>query len=95
MSRSGFARRTETLVRKGVPRKIADRIECAFGAKLRLQITVGQANGLSLAAHEAQQRSAEQSAAERAVENDPFVRSLREDFGAQIVPDSVRPIIKH
>jgi DNA polymerase-3 subunit gamma/tau len=83
------------LSEKAYQEKLRTELSVHLGAKLRLQITVGQANGLSLAAHEAQQRSAEQSAAERAVENDPFVRSLRDDFGAQIVPDSVRPIVKH
>lgn len=75
--------------------KLRSELSAHLGAKLRLQISVGDARGLSLAAHEARQRTEAQSAAEIAVEGDPFVRSLREDFGAQILPDSIRPIVKH
>jgi DNA polymerase-3 subunit gamma/tau len=75
--------------------KLRSELSVHLGPKLRLQISIGQTQGLSLAVHEAQQRTAEQRAAEHAVENDPFVRSLREDFGAHVLPDSVRPITKH
>ena len=34
----------------------------------------------------------ERQAAERVMENDPFVQALKREFGATIVPGSVRPI---
>jgi hypothetical protein len=32
------------------------------------------------------------SDAERAIEEDPTVREIRQEFGAKIVPDSIQPI---
>ncbi|MBL8513883.1 MAG: DNA polymerase III subunit gamma/tau, partial [Betaproteobacteria bacterium] len=83
------------LSEKTYQEKLRSELSVHLGEKLRLQISIGQANGLSLAAHEARQWTEEQSAAERAVASDPFVRALREDFGAHVLPDSVRPITKH
>jgi DNA polymerase III subunit gamma/tau len=62
-----------------------------LGAKLRLVIVNGGTNGQSLAAREENQRTEAQLAAEQAVANDPFVRALKSDFGAEIVKDSIRP----
>ncbi|MEY3719859.1 MAG: polymerase tau subunit interacting with alpha, partial [Pseudomonadota bacterium] len=38
------------------------------------------------------EQAARQQAAELAMENDPFVQTLKREFGATIVPGSVRPL---
>jgi DNA polymerase-3 subunit gamma/tau len=66
-----------------------------LGANLRLNIRVADATGASLAAHEDRVRTQQQADAEGAIEQDPFIRGLRQDFGAEVLPDSVRPVGPH
>lgn len=63
-----------------------------FGENLRLNIAVGQAAGASLAAHEDRARSQQQAEAEAAIDADPFVRSLQQDFGAEVERSAIRPV---
>jgi DNA polymerase-3 subunit gamma/tau len=46
----------------------------------------------SVAAAETQAEVKRMSDAERAIEEDPTVREIKQEFGAKIVPDSVQPI---
>ncbi|MBL8521256.1 MAG: DNA polymerase III subunit gamma/tau [Betaproteobacteria bacterium] len=75
--------------------KLRSELSVHLGSKFRLQVAVGQVAGISLAEHEASRRNQEQIAAQSAIAEDPFVRTLREDFGADILPDSIRPITRH
>jgi len=45
-----------------------------------------------MGAFSAAEQAERQHAAELALENDPFVQSLKREFGATIVPGSVRPV---
>ena len=62
-----------------------------FGNNLRLSIKIGAAAGVSLAAHEDRARSAQQAAAEAAIADDPFIKNLQQDFGAEVNAASIRP----
>ncbi len=62
-----------------------------FGDKLRLNIKIGAAAGASLAAHEDRARTARQAAAEAAISQDPFIKNLQQDFGAEVNTASIRP----
>ena len=62
-----------------------------LGDNLRMNIRVGEATGVSLAAHEDRLRSKHQADAEAAIDRDPFIKDLRQDFGAEVVRDSIRP----
>jgi len=62
-----------------------------LGDNLRMNIRVGEATGVSLAAHEDRVRSKHQADAEAAIDRDPFIKDLRQDFGAEVVRDSIRP----
>ena len=45
----------------------------------------------SVAAHEDRARTREQAAAEAAIEQDPFIKNLKQDFGADVNRASIRP----
>jgi len=62
-----------------------------LGDNLRMNIRLGEATGVSLAAHEDRVRSKQQANAEAAIDRDPFIKDLRQDFGAEVVRDSIRP----
>ncbi|MDB5955683.1 DNA polymerase III subunit gamma/tau [Ramlibacter sp.] len=66
----------------------------AAGHPVDLSVEVGPisdspARRLAVAAHERQQ------AAEEIIHNDPFVQRMQREFGARIVPGSIKPTAKH
>jgi DNA polymerase-3 subunit gamma/tau len=63
-----------------------------FGRPVRLTVDVGATNGPTAAGIAAQARADRQKQAEQAIYNDPTVRQMIENFGAQIDPDSIRPV---
>ncbi|MDR8398784.1 DNA polymerase III subunit gamma/tau [Paraburkholderia sp. USG1] len=66
---------------------LADRL----GQTVEVLVEVGPARRTA-AAHDAAMRAQRQQQAEREIGADPFVQSLIREFGASIVPGSVRPI---
>ena len=68
-------------------RIVADRL----GQTVEVLVEVGPARRTA-AAHDAAMRAQRQQQAEREIGADPFVQSLIREFGASIVPGSVRPI---
>ncbi|WP_374357951.1 DNA polymerase III subunit gamma/tau [Chitinimonas sp.] len=62
-----------------------------LGTPIRLQITVGGGAEATPAAQLQRERQAGIAAAEAAINADPFAQALMVDFGATIVPDSIRP----
>jgi len=66
-----------------------------FGTVVRLKVEYGATGSETARAVELAERARRQEHAEQAVHEDPFVQTLIKDFGAQIVPGSVRaPIDK-
>jgi DNA polymerase-3 subunit gamma/tau len=63
-----------------------------FGLSLRLDVQVGATGDATAHAVAQQVRAERQRAAEQAVQQDPFVRSLLADFGGQILPGSIRHV---
>ncbi|MGB3839243.1 MAG: DNA polymerase III subunit gamma/tau C-terminal domain-containing protein, partial [Rhodanobacter sp.] len=74
--------------------QMEDRISQALGETIRLRfVSESQADAMQTpAARAAKARDSAQSAAEQAIEDDPLVQSLRRDFGARVVPQSVKPL---
>ena len=73
--------------------QMEERIGNALGERIRLRF-VGHSQGAATetpAARAAQARDAAQSAAEQSIEDDPLVQSLRREFGARVVPQSIKP----
>ncbi|SDR19816.1 DNA polymerase III subunit gamma/tau [Paraburkholderia tuberum] len=62
-----------------------------LGQNVDVQVEVGPARRTA-AAHDAKLRAQRQQEAEREISADPFVQSLIREFGASIVPGSIRPI---
>ena len=74
--------------------QMEDRLSEALGERIRLRF-VGMAAGTAQAtpaARAAQARDSAQSAAEQAIADDPFVQAMKRDFGARVVPQSVKPL---
>jgi DNA polymerase III subunit gamma/tau len=57
-----------------------------------VEITLGEATGTSPAALEDQERQVRQRQAVEAIDSDPFVRELVEQFDARIADESICPI---
>jgi DNA polymerase-3 subunit gamma/tau len=73
--------------------QIAERLSEAMGESIRLRfIEDSQSAAHTPAARAAEARSAAQSAAEASIEGDPLVQALKREFGARVVPQSIKPI---
>ena len=62
-----------------------------FGNGVRLTVRVGTTNGNSVAAARSRDLAQKQASAAEAIEDDPFVRDLVRDLGAEVVTSSIRP----
>ncbi len=73
--------------------QMEERIGNALGERIRLRfVSQDQAVGVQTpAARAAQARDSAQAAAEQAIEDDPLVQTLKRDFGARVVPQSIKP----
>jgi DNA polymerase-3 subunit gamma/tau len=81
----------DTLRSAGAVDKLAAALTEHFGKPVRIDTEVGAvertANAKAVAEREARQRRAEED-----LQQDPFVQALMREFGASIVPGSVKPI---
>ena len=77
-------------------RAYQDRLKLALeqhlGARLKLEIAIGPISGTTIA--EIRDRDNEQklTTAAAAIDGDPFVRELIENFGAHVVPSTIKPL---
>ncbi|MHB1056547.1 MAG: DNA polymerase III subunit gamma/tau [Rhodanobacter sp.] len=73
--------------------QMEERIGNALGERIRLRfVSQDRAAGAQTpAARAAQARDSAQAAAEQAIEDDPLVQTLKRDFGARVVPQSIKP----
>jgi DNA polymerase III subunit gamma/tau len=62
-----------------------------FGPNLRVTVRVGSIQGKTVAAAKSREQEQLQARATQSIEGDPFVRSLVQDLGAEVVPSSIRP----
>jgi DNA polymerase-3 subunit gamma/tau len=79
------------LADKSYQEKLKVELTPRLGANIRLNIVIGGIVGTSLAAHEDRERSQLQLAAEAEIDGDPFIKQLKQDFGADVVRSSIRP----
>ena len=63
-----------------------------FGRPVAVMVEVGAVGGPTVAAKKSDERAARQAEAESIIQADPFVQSLVRDFGASVVPGSVKPV---
>jgi DNA polymerase-3 subunit gamma/tau len=71
--------------------KLGAAISQYFDKKIKLQFSIG-GTGNTPAKQISQEKAHAQANAESAIEDDSFVQSLINDFGAQIIPNSIKPI---
>ncbi len=71
--------------------KLKAELVAHFGPGLRLTVRVGQTAGNSVAAARSKEMEKRQASAAEAIEDDPFVRDLVRDLGAEVVTSSIRP----
>ncbi|MEO8103727.1 MAG: DNA polymerase III subunit gamma/tau [Betaproteobacteria bacterium] len=79
------------LADKAYQEKLKAELTPHLGANLRLNIRLGDVSGASLAAQQDRERSQQQRAAEAAIDEDPFIKNLQQEFGAEVVRTSIRP----
>jgi DNA polymerase-3 subunit gamma/tau len=66
-------------------------LEQHTGTKIRLEISVGAVDGKSVAAVRDREQKQQLSQAAEAIDKDPFVRDVIENFGGRVDPASVKP----
>ncbi len=73
--------------------QMEERIGQALGERIRLRFINGSVGAVAQtpAARAAQARDAAQASAEESIEGDPLVQSLKREFGARVVPQSIKP----
>lgn len=71
--------------------KLNAAIQQHFGRKIKLNLTAG-GTGNTPAKQIFEEKAAVQSQAVSAIEQDPFVQALVSDFGAHVIPSSIKPI---
>ena len=71
--------------------KLKAELQKHFGPNVRLTVRVGTTSGASVAAARSRELAKKQANAAEAIEDDPFVRDLVRDLGAEVVTSSIRP----
>ena len=71
--------------------KLKAELQQHFGTAVRLTVKVGGTAGRSVAAARSLEQAKRQASAAEAIEDDPFVRELVRDLGAEVVSSSIRP----
>jgi DNA polymerase-3 subunit gamma/tau len=81
----------DTLISAGSVEKLATALTGYLNKKVSITTKIGVVRQTAHAASLAEQAERLQQA-EQTLESDPFVQTLKREFGATIVPGSVRPI---
>ncbi|MGY1490643.1 DNA polymerase III subunit gamma/tau [Methylobacillus pratensis] len=79
------------LLGMGYEEKLQSAVEQHFGRKIKMTFALG-GSGNTPAQLMSQEKAALQAHAEDAIHNDGFVQALIKDFGAQIIPSSIKPL---
>jgi DNA polymerase-3 subunit gamma/tau len=80
------------LTEKVYQEKLKVALDEYFGRPIRLVVELGQLTGLTPAQHQQSEKAARQAQAVEAIEQDPFVRELVEQFDARVIESTIRPI---
>lgn len=79
------------LLGMGYEEKLKSAVEQHFGRKINLTFSLG-GSGNTPAQLISQEKAAQQAQAEHAIHTDVFIQALINDFGAQIIPSSIKPL---
>jgi DNA polymerase-3 subunit gamma/tau len=89
--RLALADEYEHLLNPMMQASLEERLGAALGGPVKLRFERMAAGVDTPAAQAARTRDARQQQAESALESDPLVQGLMREFGARVVPNSVRP----
>ena len=78
------------LTETAVVAKAQDALAAHFGKPCCIEVDVGEIDGLTAAAEDADAAATAQAQAEAKIQSDPVVQSILQDFGGKIVPGSIR-----
>ena len=81
----------KNLLGMGYEEKLKSAVEQHFGRKINLTFSLG-GSGNTPAQLMSEEKAAQQEQAENAIHTDVFVQALINDFGAQIIPSSIKPL---
>ncbi len=79
------------LLEKTYREKIQEAVNLHFARKVKLKITLGSVTGITPAVLQQQKVEEKQFEAVAAIETDPVVQALVENFDAKIIPSSIKP----
>jgi DNA polymerase-3 subunit gamma/tau len=88
----GLAEAHKHLLDKLYQEKLEAALKNKFGAGLKVSIEVGASSGQSPVEVRARAKAEKQAEAVAAIETDPFIRDLVEQFDARIDPASIQPL---
>lgn len=71
--------------------RVRDALTAHFGRPVRLTAETGSVGGTTAAAQSRREMDARVARAHESIDADPFVRTLIDDFGGRVLPDSVKP----
>ncbi len=72
--------------------RLRDALSQHFGHPLSLRVDIGDDVADTPAAQTQRERQARQQEAETSIQNDPVVQQLVREFGATVIPDSIKPL---
>ena len=73
--------------------QMEEQVGRALGERIRLRfVSDASAASHTPAARAAEARDAAQARAEQSIDEDPLVQALKRDFGARVVPQSIKPV---
>jgi DNA polymerase-3 subunit gamma/tau len=87
-----LSKEKEQLLTPGLQAKLQDALCNGLQQKLKLKISLGVSDTESPAQTLARNQAERQQSAEQSIERDPMVQALKENFNAQLVPNSVKPV---
>ena len=75
-----------------IEKQIAEALGRYFGEKIQLKIVGGEVTEETPAKRAERHSRERQSEARESIDNDPLVADMRDTFGAEVIPESVRPV---
>ncbi len=90
--RLSLAAEQEHLKSPSLVLQLCEAIGRQLGGEVQIRFEIGQPRGETANARNARERDARQAGAESGFVADPGIQRLVQQFGAQVVPDSVRPL---
>lgn len=87
-----LSKEKEQLLTPGLQAKLQDALCTGLQQTLKLKISLGVSDTESPAQTQARNQAERQQSAEESIQHDPMVQALKENFNAQLVPNSVKPV---